>query len=417
MALIGDIIIGARELIPDLPQTLAAPTAPSASVVAAVGSTLPTGTYLVQITFTTSWGETVTSPESSGLAVAANQGIQINPSLPPSVTGVNAYLTLAGGASGTEQQLVSSPTVPFTISTPPTIQAVPPTRNTAWLPDTNGTKMFSAGTAFRWLNEGLRRLSLKVGGIQDYSAIGTVTGKPLYPITGDWKKITTIWYDGFPLGLGNQGGFFRRNTIQSSVLASAAVSIHTNQVVIEIFYQPVRTAGSSTLSGNMLITDTIASVTSLTSFQSFGPPMFALIGTEIVAFTTISGSTLTGILRGVGGTVPQAWAAGTAVSELNVPFLGKRISTTQYVPGNSANTLPLPTGWENLLVTYLVSRARDAEQDTQSATKYLKDFDDGCTELLRANRQLMGPTQVGGGMYGAETVPGFGTAFGGVVLP
>lgn len=415
--LVGDVIISARELIPDMPQVLPPPSNAQASLVASSGSTLPAGTYFCVVSFITPWGETTPSPESIALVVGANQGIQVNPVMPPSAIGVRAYLTLPGGASGTEQQFIQSSTVPFTISAPPSSTGLPATRNSAYLADTDGLRMFSASTLYRWLNEGMRRLARKVGGIQDYSAVGSVSGQSLYVLAGEWSKIDSVWYDGFPLGLGNQGGFFRRNQIRSSVLASAAISIRTNQVVMEVFYQPIRTAGASTLSSAMAITDTVAAITSLANFTAFGPPMFALIGSEIVALSAFSGSSLIGLIRGVGGTVPQAWPIGTAVQELNIPLLGKRLHTQQYTPGNAANMLPVPIGWESILPTYILSKARTAEQDTQTASALLKEFDDAALEMLRANRQIMGPTQVGGGMYGAETVPGFGSYLGGVVLP
>lgn len=425
MALIGDVVISARELIPDMPQVLPAPVIVSAIPVVGDSGGTGVGTYSFFATFTTPWGETAPSIESTGIIVGPNNTLQIILSLAgyqrpfPIVTGTNIY---TGGSVSNEMVKFSypgiTPGVPITLGLAgnPTYQA-PPNRSTAFLADSDGTRMFSAGTLYRWLNEGLRRLALKVGGIQDYSAVGSTSGQSLYTLVGDWKKIDSIWYDGFPLGLGNQGGFFRRNQIQSSVLASAAISIRTNQVVMEVFYQPIRTAGVSTLSAAMGIADIAAAVTNLTNFQSFGPPMFALIGNEIVALSAFSGNSLIGLIRGVGGTLPQAWPSGTVVQELNIPILGRRLHTQQYSPGNAANVLPVPIGWESILPTYILSKARTAEQDTQAAASLLKEFDDAGMEMLRANRQIMGPTQVGGGQYGAETIPGFGTAAGGVVLP
>lgn len=415
MALIGDVIISARSRIPDMPATLPVPSA-AAAVVSSTGSTLPAGTYACIVTQRNAWGETLGATEITGLVVGANQGIQVTSALLPGAVAIRAYLTIPGGAAGSEIQYTEGTASPFTISTPLTAAGLPPARNTAWLPDTNG-KRFSTDRVYQWLNEGLRRLSLKVGGIQDYSAVGSIVGQPLYMLTGEWRKITNAWYDGFPLSFGNPGGYFRRNTIQSSVLASCSISIRSNQVVIELFYQPVRTAGSSTLSVTMALTDTVASITSLTNFQSFGPPMFAQIGTEIVAFSAISGSQLINLIRGVGGTVAQAWPIGTAVKELNVPLLGKRLYTLPAVPGGSALLMGVPVGWDVILPDFIVAMVRGAEQDTQAQQALLKAFDEGAQEMLRANRQLAGPTQVGMGVYGADTVPGFGSSFGGVVLP
>lgn len=85
---------------------------------------LQPGTYLAKITYTTAAGETTPSPESASFTVAAGQipvmtlvaparsseGISL---LPPGVTGVNIYLTAAGGGSGTETLYASGLTAAF----------------------------------------------------------------------------------------------------------------------------------------------------------------------------------------------------------------------------------------------------------------------------------------------------------------
>jgi len=411
--LIGDILTAARDLIPDPAQTLPTPSF-TASVVSAAGSTLPAGTYYVKVSQRNQWGETLPAAESSQLTVAANQGIQITSAPPPGATTIRAYLTLVGGASGSEQQFVESTTSPFTISTPPTLAGIPPSRATAWLPDTDG-KRISCGALYRWLNFALARASRMAGGLQDYSGVGSVDGVPLYQVTGEWAKVDVIWYDGFGMTLGNQRDFFRRNAITSSVLASAAVSVRDSRVIIEVFYQPVRTAGLTTLSSAMASTDIVANCSSLSGFQSFGPPMLVQIGTEIMAFSAISGTQLTGLLRGIGGTVAQAWPIGTSVQELNIWILGKRLHTTQYQPGNSVVTLPVPNDWGWALQEYLLGRARLGEQDDDKGDKYLQRFEQAITQWLRSNRQLMGPVQAGG-QRSTDVVPGFGTELGGVIL-
>ena len=419
MALVGDVIISARELIPDMPQVLPAPSAaPTAAVVAVGGSTLAAGVYFLVCSFRTPWGETTPSAEAGPFTVGANQGIQITaPLLPPNASVLRVYLTVPGGGSGNEIQFVESPTVPFTISTPPPSTGLPATRNSAFLPDTDGLRKFSAGTLYRWLNKGLARLTRNVGGIQDYSGVASVSGQPLYTVVGQWKKLTGLWYDGYPLGFGNQSNFFRRNVIQSSVLASGAMSIVRDIQVMEIYYQPLRTAGSTTLSAPMGSLDGNASVTSTGGFLALGPPMFALIDNEIVGFYALSAAQLTGLIRGVGGTTPATHAINAPVQELNIVLLGKRLFTQTFQPGNAANLLPVPLGWEAVLPEYILNMAKKSEQTPQEAAALLKEFDDSCLELLRANRQLLGPTQVGMGSLGAETVPGFGTPMGGVVLP
>src|SRR5207245_10377206 len=205
--------------------------------------------------------------------------------------------------------------------------------------------------------------------------------------------------------------------ITSSVLAGAAISLAADRIIMEVFYQPIRTAGAAILSSAMTATDTVASINPANpSIQAFGPPMFALIGTEIVAYSLLSATQLTGLIRGLGGTTPQAWPIGTAVLELNMPILGKRLFSAQYLPGNSQNTLPVPQGWEAILPTFLLSKMRDAEQERQEAKDLLKEFDDACLSFLRANRQLAGPQQVKQSPV-IETVPGFVSSLGRVLWP
>lgn len=416
MTVIGDMIISGRELFPDMPQTIPAPTA-SAAVVT-VASTLPPGTYNVIVTQRNPWGETLGAAEITGLVVGAGQGIQITSPLLPSATTIRAYLT--SGAAGTELQFIESTVSPFNITTPLTASGAPPSRSTAWLPDTDG-KMVSAFTVYRWLTQGLSRLARKVGGITDYTAIGSVVSQPMYVMNGQWQKINSMWYDGFDLTLANQRDYFRRNTIQSSVLASAAVSIAADRIILEVFYQPIRTAGATTLSVAMVTpSDITATMTSIGGFQTFAPPMFVQFGTgptaEIAAFSLLSGTTLKNLIRGVGGTTPQAWPQGTQVFELNMPILGKRLFSSTYLPGNSLNVLPVPIGWETILPTFLLHKMREAEQERSEAQGLLKEFDDACMEFLRSNRQLAGPQQVKQSPV-IETVPGFGSSLGGVVLP
>src|SRR5215831_4705986 len=101
--LVGELVEDIREAITDQPQTLPAPTA-SFAVVTAVGSTLPTGTYLLVVTQRNPYGETLGTAESGAQVVGANQGIQVTSALLPGATAIRAYLTLPGGVSGSEIQ-------------------------------------------------------------------------------------------------------------------------------------------------------------------------------------------------------------------------------------------------------------------------------------------------------------------------
>src|SRR5437016_14596355 len=93
-----------RELITDVPQALGVPTM-SATVVTPGSGFMSAGTYYVQVTAFTAWGESAPSVESAQLTLVSNRSIQIAITSPiaPIVTKYRAYVTLVNGASGTEQ--------------------------------------------------------------------------------------------------------------------------------------------------------------------------------------------------------------------------------------------------------------------------------------------------------------------------
>src|ERR1035438_10476403 len=350
MPTIGDIIFAVRSKIPDMPPSLPAPSL-TVSVVSAVGSTLPAGTYYVIVSQRNPWGETQGSAESTLQTVGANQGIQVTSALLPGATTIRAYLTLAGGAVGSEIQYVESTTTPFTISVPLTGFGTPPTRSTAWLLDSDGPQ-FGASTVYQWLNEALNKLARAVGGMQDYSGVPTVAGQPLYVCPGMWGEISDVWYGGYWVQGGKRAEFFRRNSITSSVLNKVNISVMTDKQVIEVYPQPDRNAGTTTTTADMGASNTsVAVVNPGVFYLPFG---FAQIGTEIVAYANTA---LGGLIRGLGSTVATAWPSGTTVTELSLFWAGKRLTLKPYQPGSSLMDLAAPQGWVAILPNYMLAQA------------------------------------------------------------
>jgi hypothetical protein len=375
-----------------MPQVLP-PTTATATVVSATGSTLPAGTYAVVVTQFNPYGETLYSSETTGLVVGANQGIQITSPLQPGATKIRAYLTLPGGASGSEQQYIESATSPFTISTPATGISVPPQLNRAFLPDADGA-LISASAVFGWLNDGLRMISRRAGGLLDYSGVGSTSNVPLYLITGEWIEITSIWYDGYWMLGGDRGQFWRRNNITSQILSQATISIVNNQNILEVYPQPARTAASTTLAVNMGATDTSCTVATTGGFLlPFG---FFQIDNEIMGYQLITGPVLKNLIRGVGGTAAVAHTAPTApVQELNIFWSGKRQVEPAYAPGQSATLLPLPSGWDVLLAAYVSGRAKNIEHDGQYWMQLDKMIADAVNDWGKLNKGIARRRQVG----------------------
>ena len=142
---------------------------------------------------------------------------------------------------------------------------------------------------------------------------------------------------------------------------------------------------------------------------------FAQIGNEVVSYSKLSGSALNGCIRALSGAIATAWPAGTVAQELNLFANGKRIFTTPYVPGQSNVAIPVPAGWDEMLVHYMLSKAKQAEQDFQEAARLRKLFDEALTGFMRANRQLAGPRQVT--LRDEEFTIANPHPFGGTVIP
>jgi hypothetical protein len=406
---IGYAVIAARQAIPDMPMTLPA-TVATAVDAPAVGGTLAAGTYAVKVTQFNDYGETIPAGETTGIAVSSGDGIQITSPLQPGATTIRAYLTLPGGDAGTEQQYVESTVSPFTISAPPLNTGVPPQKNRAWLPDTDG-EFVSATAMFGWVNDGLKIISRNAGGLTDYCGIQSVINNPLYYVPGEWNQITDIWYDGYWLMGGERRNYWRRNTITSSILSSATISGNNNQQLLELYPQPARTAFSTTLAANMAATDTQALATSSSGFVlPFG---FLQIDSEFCAYGAINGNNFTSLIRGLGGSGAVAHTIGAPFKELNVFWNGKRQIFTQYKPGMSATLLPIPNAWDIMVSKYCVARARDVELDGNAAEQQEKYIQMQVKDWMRQSKGVVKPRQVG-----APSQPGiyYGDLAGGLIV-
>jgi hypothetical protein len=416
VALLGDIIFSVRNKIPDLPQVTLPPPAANASLVSVAGSTLPTGTYNVIVTQRNPWGETLYSAEITGLTVPAGVGIQVTSTLLPGAVAIRAYLTLPNGADGSEIQFVESTTSPFVISTPLTGYGTPPTRSTAYLLDSDGPT-FGASTLYSWLNEGLAEFSRSIGGILDYAGVPTQAGQPMYVCPGEWLSISDVWYDGYWVQGGKRAEFFRRNAVTSSILTRVTVSVTTNQQVIEVNYQPDRTAGVTQTTAAMA-TNADTSVAIANSGFSYLPFGFAQFsgpsGTEIVAFSSLVNGVMSGLIRSLGASQAQVWPLGTTVTELSLFWCGKRMFGVKYSPGQASTVLQAPAGWAAILPLWMLAQAKKAEQDVDGAMKLEKQFFDAAQQWYLSNKGVTKFVQVGGsgGMFTFDQ-----SVAGGVIIP
>jgi hypothetical protein len=391
-SMIGDVIVQARETVPDMPQTLTPPSITSLTGVTVGGGTIALQTYWIVITEVNQWGETAPSNEMSVTLTGAQNAIQIVYSGFPDYQSLRVYVGFFTGQQFVYQTLVDNTgTVNLTTLTGEVRQA-PPTRNTAWLPDSDGG-FIGAAAIYRWLNAALEIIARGTGGFQDYSAIGSTVNQPLYQIPATWNSITSIWYDGYWMQGGDPGYFWRRNSITSQVLSSAHISHNAGRTILEVYPQPARTSQTTSLAAPMTATDTTANLTLCSFVLPFG---FCSIGSEIVAYATINGNQLTGLIRGLGGTSAIAHTAEEPVIECNIAWMGKRQSSQKYSPGQSTATLPVTSGWDQLIIQYMAGRAKIVEHDLQSMAAFNQDMEKQVHSWAQTNRGVVRRRQVGG---------------------
>jgi hypothetical protein len=392
-SLIGDVLIQARETVPDMPQTLFVPTFLTAAPATVGGASVPAGNWFLVITAVNQWGETTATSNEIEVTVGGGQNaVNVNYIAPPGTVFINVYF---GQTSGNENLYVQIPALGSgtgQITSLFGVNAAPPVRNTAWLPDTDGG-FISSGAIFRWLNAALEIIARGTGGFQDYSAVGSTINQPLYQIPGNWNAITSIWYDGYWMQGGDPGYFWRRNSITSQVLSSAHISHNSGRTILEVYPQPARTAQTTTLAGPMTIADTVANLTNCQFVLPFG---FCSIGSEIVAYATINGNQLTGLIRGLGGTSILPHNASESVVECNIAWMGKRQSSQKYAPGQSGVTLPVTSGWDQLIVQYIAGRAKIVEHDMQSMSAFNQDMEKQVQGWAKVNNSVVRRRQVGG---------------------
>ena len=422
-SLVGDVLMALREQAADPPSSLPALAAPT--VVPSPTGALPVWFTVTQLT---PWGESPASDEATVANGAVNSAFTISGRCSFAATAIRIYFTLAG--AGQEDRYLAY-TIPaggigqfsiiFTLSAAGITQGFPPSRSSAWLPDTDGTAL-SAASLYRWINEGLDVMGAVTEGIRDVTGIPSTAGQAQYQPISNWRSLTSGFFDGWPITFGNKSDIFRHSNV---VGISGTAVMNQDSVVqqIELYPQSSRTSGNGALSGALSATAAAIPYTLGANGWVLGFGL-ALLGPypadpsacELVYYSGNVSNTLSPVTRGMGGTVAQAWPAGTPISEANIYLSGIRYPI-HYQQGQATKQLNLPPAWIDALKDYLSSRFKGAEQDVEGQQAMLKSCEQKC-QAIKGNRQVMSPRRVqAGGATGPEVASGLGGYFGGVVIP
>jgi len=422
-SLVGDALMALREQAADPPSALPAPTG-----VSAAGTVSGLQTIHLTVTQLTPWGESAASAEVTLASQGVSTSITVTGNCSFAATALRVYFTLSAAGGEDRYYPYTVPTggigafsIVFTLSSTGIAQGFAPTRSSAWLPDTDGTAL-SAAALYRWISEGLDAATALTEGIRDVTGIPSTAGQAQYQVISNWRKLTSGFYDGYPITMGNKSDIFRRSNVRG---ISGTTVLNQDSVVqqVELYPQSSRTSGTGVLSAPLSATATVVPYTVGATGWVLGFGL-ALLGpypadpsaSELIYYSGNASNQLSPCTRGMGGTVAQAWPAGTPVSECNIYFSGIRYPL-HYSRGQSANQLQLPPAWIDVLRDYLSARFKQAEQDVEGAGALLKQFEQKC-QAIRGNREVMSPRQVQvGGHGGVEVAASAGGFFGGVILP
>jgi len=423
-SLVGDVLMALREQAADPPSYLPAPSSVTAHFSGASGTV---GLWLT-VTQLTPWGESSASVESVLTGANVSSTFQVFGNCSFAATAIRVYFTLS--AAGQEDRYfpytipaggIGAFSISFTLSSVGIAQGFPPSRSSAWLPDTDGTAL-SAAVLYRWIDEGLDVITAITEGIRDVTGVPSTAGQAQYQVISNWRSLTSGFFDGYSITMGSKSDIFRHSNVRG---ISGTAVMNQDSVVqqIELYPQSSRTSGVGTLSAPLSATATTVPYTVGATGWVLGFGL-ALLGpypsdpsaSELIYYSGNVSNQLSPCTRGMGGTIAQAWPAGTPVSECNIYFSGIRYPL-HYQRGQATNQLQLPPAWIDALKDYLSSRFKGAEQDIEGQQAMLKSCEQKC-QAIKGNRQVMNPRQVQvGGSSGVQTVAGAGAFFGGVILP
>lgn len=423
--LVGNLILGARVRINDLPRTLSAPAVTlAATVTANPGANFPLGAYYVKMTFLNQWGETTATNEIGPLIITTvNESIIITaPTVANFIPGSISAKVYIGTSPNGENAWIAIPSTanfPFIIEGP-LLPGVPPTRNTSFYPDVDGQRV-SVYTLYQWLNDALDIATNISNGIPDMTCLNTINNQTMYEIIGTWNKFDHGWWNGYLITLGGRDQLFYRNLVPG-VTALGVLQQVSNRVIIELQPQVDQSGGSSTAAAIIGISDQVIQLASPASYIL--PLGMCVIGVppdpstcEVIAYSQIAGNNLTGIMRGMGGTTQRAWPIGTPVNEGNLRLSGLRsFISPNYAPGDAAKTISIPSGWSMPISDFMVARYRESEGNAQEANRLMTAFKATIKESLAGNALVAGPRQVGqSGSGQIDTWPSAGGF--GIIVP
>lgn len=250
--------------------------------------------------------------------------------------------------------------------------------------------LIRAATMYRWLDEGVRTAARVLGLlVDDWTAIQQINNQPNYSVDSHFIRIVD--------GVSNLWPLDTISLVEADVIWPSG---KTTAQSLEGFYHvvgdhlefglwPVPNASdpTTTLSAGISASATSLSVAAVTSFLAYG---YIQIGTEIIRYDTITGTTLSLLTRGVAGTTAATHSLGDTVTHLGLWLKGKRVPATISA---STSTVELPLDVVTVVQDYMFAMALMAQNEYDASAAVMKRFEAWCAGV-RAD-PLRKPVQQG----------------------
>lgn len=238
--------------------------------------------------------------------------------------------------------------------------------------------LIRAATMYRWLDAGVRVAARECGTvIHDWTAIAQVTGTPNYTVDDAFVALSDGFSNLWPIDiitLLEGDTIWPSGKVQAQSLAGY-YHVEADHLEFGLYPAPNLTDPATTLSGNISASATAFAVASVTGFLAYG---YIKIGSEIMRYESITGTTLNAVTRGCGGTTAATHTGGDAVQHLGLWLKGKRVPATIT---SSTSVVELPRDIVMELELYLLARCRRSENEHAEARALLKEFADTCRRI------------------------------------
>ena len=253
-------------------------------------------------------------------------------------------------------------------------------------PTDDGT--FSFSTLLRWISDTMDEMCSTAPVIVDWYAIASEAGMDVYEIPNHITQVNQLWYDNWPCWRAPEIDALFVTKVQSRSYFFGPHAVHATPR-LHVWPCADRTGAVTTLATPVGPTDKTIVLTDSSGFRPYG---YFKLDDEIVLYRTITGNTVTNILRGQGGTVPVAHIATAPAVELNIMFQCNRLANPVEV---ISDVIEVPRSLWPVLELGVMAKVRNAEQEFQEARALRQEFDKTVEKIAqRAANKLRQGIQV-----------------------